>query len=270
MGAVRAGDVHLVHPGVARQVGAGLGVAVGHREVAVLDGRGEDLLEEGAQVLVDRVDLEQRHRALDEHLLQRVLGRDGGDVAGPEHQRHPAVVGALVEGRLALADLLRGQVLLEVDLRGDAGEGERLQRRARVDLERVAAALAPAQPARVELRAAADLDVGEALLEQPQVPGDRQAVREPLLPGVLGLGVQALGQAGRLDHPVQPLEVAVGDLGEEREPLGDVQPREAAGRALQPVEHAVEPRARRGLDVLKGQRGLHGGTSGALTLPCAT
>ena len=51
---------------------------------------GEDVLEDGAEVLVDGVHLEQADAAFGVQLVEHVERRDAGDVAGAEHERDRA------------------------------------------------------------------------------------------------------------------------------------------------------------------------------------
>ena len=89
VGAVRAGDVDLVHTRVLDEIRTLLRAAIEHLEEAALDERAHPLFDERAEEDVHRVDLEGDHPVLDEELVEGVHRRDRRDVARAEHQATP-------------------------------------------------------------------------------------------------------------------------------------------------------------------------------------
>ena len=93
VGLVRTGDVHLVDPGVPRQVLAHRGTALDDAQHAGVDQRRQGAAPVRHEVVVDRVGLHHDGLALDEELGEHVAGAERRHVACGQHERRACVRG---------------------------------------------------------------------------------------------------------------------------------------------------------------------------------
>jgi hypothetical protein len=82
-----ASDVDSLHRLMTGQVLAGITAAIDEGQVAVADQRGEDVLEDGPEVVVDRVHLADHDLAAVNHAVQDVQRHDRRDIPCAEHER---------------------------------------------------------------------------------------------------------------------------------------------------------------------------------------
>ena len=127
VGGRAAGDVDGLDRVVMGQVLACLAAAVGEGQVLVAYQRGEDVFEDGPEVLINGVHLADHHLAAVDHAVGDVQRHDGRDVPGAEHERHGAVrVSLAVVPGHVLAQVLLGHAVLHPDLGDDAVEQQAL------------------------------------------------------------------------------------------------------------------------------------------------
>ena len=123
MGARAAGDVDLIDPLVPSEVLTHLGAAVREADEAIGDEVAKDVLEDGAEILVDRVHLEQADVTFRVQLVEHIKGGDARDVARAQHQHQRTLrLRLLVEDGHGVGEAGRGDTGLHPHLRADTAE----------------------------------------------------------------------------------------------------------------------------------------------------
>ncbi len=206
-----------------------------HRQVALVDGGGEGALDERPDVRVDRVHLEHADLALDEHLVQNVRRRNRGHVAGAQHQRHlalPLLGLALVMDGGARVDVGRLGARLHPDFGGEAGELRLVERAGGKGVDHHSPVGPRVNVSRIDGRLAA-LNLLQRLGEEAQVANHHRRARQPLLRRERRLGIDALDLAAGPHALFGDGHIAVEELVQQRQPIGDGAARPLIGLVAQ-------------------------------------
>ncbi len=254
-GRLRAGDVDVVDERMPGEVRADVAAAAHDPEEAGLDQRRERPLEHRDDGILRRVDLQQRDAVEREELVQDVEERDGGDVAGAEHEAHPARCrgGPLTEARRGAGARVR-DARREPHLGRESGQQHPVRRRqgrgvhgdasarGRRGAHRGERAL-PVGEQRERVGVRVQCDERRVRTGQPLLAAQRMPRLEPLRGG---RDVGPLLRDGRDGGT---------DAAEKRPPLAQRQEAPRARARAQVVQGGVEARALVGIEI--GGRG-HG------------
>ena len=185
---------------VVSEVVALFGSAVDDPQESVLDQVNEDLLEQGSQILIDGVHLENGDLILSKQFVHDVHGRNGSDVSCPQHESDPTgSVGIVaIDDSLGFGEILRGNARLHPDLSLDTRPQQSVKH-VGGEYSNDRLSLAGRHRAR-ELRAAMIEDVLQGVPQQTSVANGEVRAGVPLLGGHRIIERNALGRAGK-SHP---------------------------------------------------------------------
>ena len=219
---LRAGDVDLLDPGMLTQIRADIGTPAHDPQRIRVDQRLQRGLQDVVQVVVHGIELEQRDLVLDEDLLEAIERGDGGDIAGPEHQRDlsPAVRCRRIVGAGGIrCEVGSRDATLHPHVRGHARQQQAIPERLRKHLCRHLPVRELANGDMLQESFAAHRT--ERLRQRIAAAHQRVGARQPFLSDERGLVRDLLGSRRRQRPVFRHRHEARPDRGEDREALVD-------------------------------------------------